>query len=620
MVVTISFSALFSIALCFNLFHDAQLRSNDFLFRAANLSQSKELEENVVIVGIDDKSLNKLGHFTSWPRSHYARLIDILNKANVRVIAFDVLFSEPLPDDEQLASAIRNAGNVVLPCVETSTGSNSAITDKPGVFLRPLADLENSAIAIGHANFFPDMDGIVRRLPVILKSGEEYAPSLALAAVAKYLRRPGVIESEISDNALPFAGRLIPINSNNEMIINFMNMSENSVGLPCQRVSFVDILREDFDPTLLENKIVILGATASGLGDTFWTPIGQMMNGVEIHAHAMNTILTGHFLKLASSIVTIATILILAVLCGLISLRFRLLWAIASTLSLCVLYFLIVSACFDKGIVLNTLYPFLTILGTFVGINLFNIASERSRRNEITKTFGRYVSTTVADKIVTALDQGELNLGGDEQEVTVAFADIRRFTTIAENIQPEELIRILNIYLSIVIQSVLKYQGVINKFGGDSIMAIWNVPTACENHPLMAIKAAVESQRAITELHYREPSLPKMDFGIGINTGRAVAGNMGSQDRVEYSVIGDTVNLAARLTDIAQSGKIWLGSNTFKLVKNHISAKPLGKMALKGRQQTVKVYEVRYIRPESIVRMSPINSSDKMRWKFSAAN
>jgi adenylate cyclase len=249
---------------------------------------------------------------------------------------------------------------------------------------------------------------------------------------------------------------------------------------------------------------------------------------------------------------------------------------------------------------LNMVYPPLAILGTFVGVNLFNITSERTEKREITKTFGRYVSPSVVERILKALEQGELNLEGQQQEVTVVFADVRGYTGMSEKMQPEELVRVLNIYLSVVIKEVLRHKGMINKFGGDSVMAIWNVPTRCEGHALLATKAAVDAQRAIRELQQNDASLPKVDFGIGINTGKAVAGNLGSEDRLEYSVVGAVVNIAARLTSLAESGKVWIGSDTYDLIGDYCVAKPLGTLELRGKQEPIRAYEVVNIRQESV--------------------
>jgi adenylate cyclase len=243
-------------------------------------------------------------------------------------------------------------------------------------------------------------------------------------------------------------------------------------------------------------------------------------------------------------------------------------------------------------VMLNMVYPPMAIVGSFVGVNLYCIASERSEKKEITKTFGRYISPPVVEKILAALEKGDLKLGGDETEVTVAFADVRGFTRMTERIGPDELVRLLNRYLSIIIRAVLKYDGMVNKFGGDSIMAVWNAPTPCEDHALKAVMAAVEAQREIDDMQASDPDLPRIDFGIGINTGDAVAGNLGSENRFEYSVIGDPVNIAARLTAVAEGGKVWVGSGTYELVNSRAKVKELEPLFLKGKSEAVSAFEV----------------------------
>lgn len=596
--------AAFCIAFWFNLLSGIQLQGSDFLFKAASVYRSSGLEGRVVIIGIDEKSLDQLGHLPLWPRSYHAHLIDVLNEAEARVVVFDILFSEPAPGDEQLAEAIKDSGNVILPIVyaaarNESTGVGESM--EPGSFVRSLSIFEEGAVAVGHANVLPDEDGVVRRLPLAIRNGAVYEPALALAAVAEYLRRPQAIESPIENNRLAFAGRSIPLDDANGMLINYVAGSADAgASAGFQTVSYVDTLRGEVDPATFQDKTVVVGATASGLGDISWTPTGRVMNGVEIHANAIRTILTGDFLRSVPSSVNIAVIMVLALLCGLLVLRLRVLWATLSAFFICLVYFLTAFSMFDKGIMLSMVYPPLAILGTFVGVNLFNITSERTEKREITKTFGRYVSPSVVERILKALEQGELNLEGQQQEVTVVFADVRGYTGMSEKMQPEELVRVLNIYLSVVIKEVLRHKGMINKFGGDSVMAIWNVPTRCEGHALLATKAAVDAQRAIRELQQNDASLPKVDFGIGINTGKAVAGNLGSEDRLEYSVVGAVVNIAARLTSLAESGKVWIGSDTYDLIGDYCVTKPLGTLELRGKQEPIRAYEVVDIRQESV--------------------
>ena len=585
--------AAFCLIFHFNLFHEIQLQSSDFLFQAANLNPRADPANDIVIVAIDDKSLDQLGHFSSWPRAYHAHLIDVLADAEARIIAFDVLFSESTPDDELLVTSIKDAGNVLLPLVCTLTVQRSTVrgeTIAVGDVIKPLRTFEESALGVGHANMLTDEDGIVRRLPLVIPNGESYEPALALTAAAKYLRRPQVVESSIRNGSLPLAGRSISLDKANSMLINYTG--DSAAPLSFNTASYVDVLRQNTDATVFQDKIVLIGVTATGLGDTFWTPMGRMMNGVELHAGAIHTILTGNFLKPAPSSITMMSILVLALLAGLAVLRLRVLWATLTTLLLGIVYFIIAFGSFDHGIMLNMLYPPLALAGAYVGVNAHNVTSEQSEKREITRTFSRYVSPAVVDKILAASGEGELKLGGEEHEVTVMFADARGFTGISEKMQPQELVGVLNTYLSVIISSVLKYDGMINKFGGDSIMAIWNVPVACEEHALLALKASVSVHHEIRKLQEKETALPKIAFGVGINTGKAVAGNMGSQDRLEYSVIGDAVNTAARLADAAPGGRVWIGADTFAQAKNSIKAKPLAPLTVKGKQEPIQAYEI----------------------------
>ena len=600
--VAFAIGGFLCVAHMFDLLSGWQLQSGDFLFQTGNLHQEAESAGEIVVVGIDEKSLKELGQLQSWPRSYYAQLIDVLAESEARVIAFDVLFAEATPDDEQLAASIKNAGNVILPVVYSYSDHSfmeADTVDGAGGFIRPLSLFEEEAAALGHANVLPDNDGVVRRLPLYIDDGYNAEPALALTAIAEYLRRSSDIEALPENNSLLLAGRSIPLDSSAGMIINYIAGATGSGDTTnFAIVPFVDAMNGEIDPALFQDKIVLVGATAIGIGDIYWTPTGAEMNGVEIHANVIHTIKTADFLRLQPIWVNTAIILILALLCGLAVLRLRIRWAVVSTCFIGAAYFLIAFTCFDRGIMLNMVYPPLSIVGSFVGVSLYNFALERSEKGRITQTFGRYISTPVADNILAALENDELRLGGELSEVTVVFADIRGFTSMSEIIQPEELVRVLNIYLSNIIDAILKYDGMINKFGGDSIMAVWNAPTRCPEHALMAIKAALDAQHAIRVLQQEDAGLQRMDFGIGINTGQAIAGNLGSENRSEYSVIGDSVNVAARLTGAAEGGKVWIGSSTYKLVQPYVRARALEPFEVKGKRELIQAYEVMEITEE----------------------
>ena len=573
----------------FDLLHQTRLQSSDFFFKAADASPAPQRENPIVIVAIDDRTMEETGRLSSWPRSYHARLIDNLASAGARVIVFDVLFAEPAMGDEELAAAIKRAGNVVLA---------SAAPD--GTVVRPLEQLREGARAIGNAGVVPDGDGIVRRLPLVVRDAGELEPALSLAAVAGYLRRPQAIEA-VEDGRLYLAGRSIPLEDADNMLINFAGDSFSSPEFPA--VSCFDVLENDFAVDIFKDKIAVVGATAVGLGDTFWTPMGRMVSGVELHANAMNTILTASFLAPAPAPFTVLAILLLSLLGGLAVLRLGTLRAVAAAVLLGILYCLAAFFSFDRGTMLDMLYPPLALAGAFVGVSLYNVTVARLEKREIASTFGRYVSPEVASKVLEAVDEDALVPGGEECLATVLFADARNFTRLSETSNPRELAAILNRYFPVIISTVIRYGGLVNKFEGDSIMAIWNVPASCQEHALMAAAAALEAQRAIGGLEKKRPDLPRMEFGMGINTGPVMAGNMGSADRLEYSVIGDTVNVAARLTGAAPGGAVWVGQATFEQIEGRVDARALGPQMLKGKLEPVPAYEISGIihRPSEVV-------------------
>ncbi len=297
-----------------------QQRSYDFFFQAA--PRSAEPDGQIIIIGIDEMSLEKLGRISEWTRSNYTRVLDSLSKAKSRVVIFDVLLSEPAVGDEDLSSSIRNAGNVVLPLVVSEETANIPAVERSaenGDFVRPIATFSNEAAVIGHANIIPDSGGVVRRLPIALGTGASSEPSLALAGAAKYLRLPEVVQPPIESGGLQFAGRFIPLSDDQEMLVNYLNKLDEVVNF--RVVSFLDVLEGNVGLNLFQDKIVLIGAMASGLGDTYWTPVGAMSR-VWLHASAIHTILAADFIEPVPGSVTIALILIFSIAVGFFVMRF----------------------------------------------------------------------------------------------------------------------------------------------------------------------------------------------------------------------------------------------------------------------------------------------------------
>lgn len=598
-IVSLVVASALSVAFWFNLFSGWQEAGSDFFFKARGLNVSAR-EQRVAIVAVDDRSLEELGRFGNWPRSLYTRLLDYLRQAQARVVAFDILFSEPSPDDALLQEAMRRAGNVVQPVVGTPNSPNRTRRGDPVEFerfLKPLPGFIGASVALGHANFLPGEDGSVRVAPLVVRSQGEDMPSLALAAAAVYLRRPAALEISSREGILPFAGRSIPVDGWQRMAINYLGPpSEPGKPSTLLAVPFVDVLRGKAAADLFFDKLVLVGVMATGEPDSYITPVspaGVKMFGVEIHGNAVETILRADFLTRQDTRSAIGSIFFLALIAGFLVQQLRPLWAAPAVVALGLLYLLAAFIMFDRGLMLNMVYPPMGLAATFVAASMQRVMAEEARRREVLSLFGRFVSPEVQREILSQAGAGLLKLGGVRRQVTVLFADLRGFTGISERLEPEEVVELLNGYLSAIISIILKHQGIVNKFAGDSLMAVWNAPVYRPDHALRAVSAAVEIQQAIRSMSGKNAQALDIGFGVGVNTGEAVAGNVGSQDRLEYTMIGDTVNLAARLTGAAASGQIWIGPETYRAVKETIVAETLPGQRFKGKTGEITVYRVK---------------------------
>jgi len=544
---------------------------------------------NIVIVGIDNASLEAYGKWSEWQRSLHARAIDNLAEAGAAVIGLDILFADTSADDAVLAEALEGAGNVVLPVVgvEPLRSTEPEVTYRH--FLMPAAPLEQACLSLGHANVVPDGDGVVRRLPLLVEdsSGQTH-PALALAVLHALFSRPLPQQYSLQDGRLHLLDREMPVDASSRLRINFPAADESYTAL-----SYGDVIEGNFDPSVVKHKIVLIGMTATAELDTWFTPVSATkMAGVWIHASAMDTILRQRYLMDADWSITMLVMLLLVAITGVALPRLKLKWGGVLVAGLFVGYLLAVSLAFDSGFILNVLYPLALLPLAYVTSVLCVVAAEQSDKGLVKDLFGRYVSPQVAAEILTLADVGKLELGGEQRTVSVLFADIRGFTRMSEQMSPMEIIDMLNSYLSIIVERVLDNEGMVNKFAGDNVMVVWNAPQFQQGHAWLAVKAAWEAQQAIMERQREDASLPRVQFGIGINTGEAVAGNMGSSGRAEYTVIGDAVNVASRICGAAAGGEVWIGGETWRQVKGYVEVEELQPQSFKGKAEPVSVYRV----------------------------
>jgi len=557
---------------------------------------------NIVVVGIDDNTLDTYGRWADWPRSLHAQAIENLSQAGAQVIGFDVIFADSSSDDGLLATAMVEADNVVLAAVGTQLVTQAGAEITYDNFLLPIDTLEQAASNIGHANVIPDGDGTVRRLPLIVESssGQVY-PSLALAVLYRHFSMALPQEYPLENGNVHLLARDVPVDTSYYLRINF---SADYGGRPY--IPYGDIISGDFEPALVNNKIVLIGMTATGEPDTWAIPTSAgNVPGVFIHAGAMDTILTERFLIETGPIITLMIMLLLIGItafalprCG------TWYWTdIAKgagiTVGLFLAYLIGGFFAFDQGHILCLFYPLSLLPVLYVGNVVYMVVSEQSDKRFVKDLFGRYISPQIAREIVNRADTGELQLGGEQRQVSVLFADIRNFTQISEQLTPEGVVKMLNTYLSAVTDVVVRHDGIVNKFNGDNIMAVWNAPQSQSEHALSAIHAAWEAQQKIAELQQNDDQGILVQFGIGINTGVALAGNIGSAGRTEYTVIGDSVNVASRICSSAPGGEVWIGADTYNQAKDNIEIEKLEAQMLKGKSAPIEVYRVTGIRSDN---------------------
>jgi adenylate cyclase len=468
-------------------------------------------------------------------------------------------------------------------------------------FTLPAPVFAEAAADVAHANVVPEGGSVVRKIPLVVsdESGKTY-PALVLAMYKIYLEQhvqPGLNIHEdysIHNGSIHLFNLEIPVDGKSQMRVNF-------VGGPntFKRLSYADVIQGTFKASDVKDKLVLVGMTASGWGTDYWvTPVStEKMFGVEIHANALDTILKGRFLQETSKLIAALTVLFMVVVMGFVLPLTRLRWGTVLAVVLFVGYGLGVFFAFDSGYILNIFYPLVSVPIMYVTAVITRVFAAQADQREINQLFGRYVSPQVASEILNLANADQLKLGGTRREITVMFADMRGFTALSEKLSPEATVATLNKYLSLIIERVLANEGMINKFAGDNIMAVWNAPQDQTNHALLAVKAALEGQQAIDSTPQDE-SLPKVQFGIGINTGPAVAGNVGSEGRTEYTIIGDAVNLASRLCSNAPGGQVWIGPNTYEQVKDAVEVEALEPQHFKGKAEPVPVYRALKLRQQ----------------------
>ena len=579
--------------------------------------------DDIVIVDLDGRSLSKLGKVYQWPRSYYTHVINYLNEGGALLIGFDIIFDKDIwrPDlDQKFVQAVQNAGNVysALYLGGSDSASFRYVMDKEPpqfeaekfYYLLPPKDMErfrseerfdneyfallNASRGVGHVNFRADLDGVVRSIHLFTRFNNHLYPTLTFGM---YLDAMGIdsmaVNAEGNKLQLFRGGELVnavPVDSHGNMEITYFGGYKTF-----RYVSFYDVLKKRLPKEYFENKIILIGTSLAGLYDLRSVPMQPSFPGVEIHANIMYTLLTQQYVNKispAASFLIIAGIgiflgIILSFLGPIISILFTLLFAVAYTFYAGYIFF-------TDNLWIEMVNPFITMLFTFAGVYLYRFATEEKNKRFIRSTFSHFVTKSVVDELLANPDK--IKLGGEKKVCTVFFSDVAGFTTISEQLTPEELVHLLNEYLTQMTNIVFDYNGMLDKYEGDAIMAVFGAPIAKGNHAYEACAASLDMQEKLAQMRefWKKQGRPQLTVRCGVNTGPMVVGNMGSETRFDYTVMGDAVNLGARLEPANKeyNTQIMIGHETYKMAGDLIYARQLDLLRVKGKTEPVKVYEL----------------------------
>lgn len=507
---------------------------------------------DIVIIEMDDASTRRIGR-PPWPRSTHARLLEKLSPA--KVVAFDLTFDAPTTQEEDRAfrQALERHGRVILASFFDFEKEGGEVLQ---VLRQPTPELLQAARGTGFINFPTEPDNVVRRAaPIDINTFDRPYPSLALAA-GLVLQNLTVDAVKLTPEGFVSAGRArIPLDDQWQVLMDFPGPARTFTYIPYHKVLLDEVPVETF-----RDKIIFIGPTAAVDKDSFNTPFtrGNLVldsalptPGVELHATALASYLDNRYYRKAGRPVSFGLIAAVMALSFTLSAGQRPWRGLAYLVFLLLVYFALAGLSWSRlRIWVPVVTPLVAGILTFLVATVLNFIQAERQRRYIRGVFGRYVTPSVVDHLLA--HPSLIELGGQRREVTVLFSDIRGFTSYSEGKRPEEVVTRLNEYLAVMTRIIFKHGGTLDKYLGDGLMAVFGVPLPKEDHASRALAASWEMVRALEKLNaaWKAKGEPVFDLGIGINSGEVVAGNIGSPERMEYTVIGEEVNLASRLESL----------------------------------------------------------------------
>lgn len=589
-----------------------ELKAYDLFSRYLNPIRSSD---NIIIVQVNQESidaLSKEGITWPWPRQIYAPIIEYLSEADA--VFIDILFTEPSSygqeDDRIFAEAIKKASNVYLPIFlsrqqeimpsgEEEFIKHISIKDKvsAGFIFNSVSspiDIFKGAIrGAGNVTISPDEDGIYRGIPLFFQLKQFIIPHFLLG----YLIEKGVIKIEqdtlyVNETEIPMVdGKLMLRYYRGNNPFKVFSAAEILKSYLDSNASITPAIQKDF----FKGKIVFIGLTAAGLYDLKPTSVSSISTGVLIHATTLDNILNKSFIRPVNGIFVIAFMLLI---CFFISYSVLRRYSLLINLSLFIIslsiILLITAVLFKNALYMNIIPPVVSLMMSFMISVAYSYAIEGKQRLFLKRTFSQYMDKRIADYLLE--NPSLIKPGGQNKRLTVFFADIAGFTSISENTSAEKIATMLHRVLNSLTEVIIQNNGVIDKYIGDCVMAFWGAPLETDKDEINACYAAIQCINSLSELNnsFRAEGFPEIAIRIGVHSGDAIAGNIGSDRLFHYTAIGDTVNLASRLESVNKFFKtrIIISEDTIKETDNHFFTRGLGIIEVKGKTLPIKIFEL----------------------------
>ncbi|MEW6516320.1 MAG: adenylate/guanylate cyclase domain-containing protein [candidate division FCPU426 bacterium] len=581
-------------------------------------------DDEVVILAIDDLSMERLQMRWPWPRTMYAKVIDRLSQAGARVVALDLVFSElseseRKEQDKILGDAIiRSRSWIVLGSAFSAALTKH--TDKMDIdavkvtYTEALPDIDQTRAHVGYVNIWADKeDGVLRHASLLKTFQKKLYTAFDLKILTRFLKIDA-LGALRTPKRITYGPLRIPVDHRGDMLINYRGGPGNFKIISFYAVygprpdvhvyhteegEIADLFPGLLDAGVFKDKIVLIGPAFPEGQDYHQTPFTSSLGrttGVEIHANILDTILKKRFLFPVPGWIKFALFLLLPLLIGQLTIKLKPIRGFVALVVLVAIYLLVAIWLFiSYRWIVPVVNPLLATTLTFVMVVVYLLVTEERHNRFIKGMFSRYVSPKVVEELVKD-PNAELKLGGNKQVVTVLFSDIRGFTTLSEELTPEAVVEKLNEYFQTWTDIIFKHDGTVDKFIGDAVMAIFGAPVAHLDDAARAVRAAWDMREALEKLNKRwqEQGRKTINIGVGINTGEAIVGNMGSHQAMGYTVIGDTVNLASRLESKTKdlSAFLLISESTYEAVKELVEVQSFSDITVKGKAKSISVFAV----------------------------